>query len=118
MGSRISGKCAAYLVLADAVPETGWKMVLEGENENGRTVKFTHEDTPAQRRMSVFDVVVNNADCKGDHILAMGDGHRFGADQGLTFHSDHKLRTVPWGWNGAALAAEGLTGIDRVLRRV
>ena len=31
------------------------------------------------------------------------------------FHSGHKLRTVLWGWTGAALSAEELAGIDRVL---
>ncbi len=45
----------------------------------------------------------------------MADGHRFGVDHGLTFHSDHKLRTVPWCWIGETLNAEELTGIDRVL---
>ena len=97
------------------MPETGWKHVLEGEDENGRIVALIHEDTPALRRMAVFDVVVNNADRKGDHILAMADGHRYGVDHGLTFHSDHKLRTVLWGWMGDALSAEELDGIDRVI---
>ncbi|WP_105032407.1 SCO1664 family protein [Arthrobacter ruber] len=105
---------AADLVAADDVPETGWKQVLEGQDENGRIVALIHEDTPALRRMAVFDVVVNNADRKGDHILEMADGHRFGVDHGLTFHSDHKLRTVLWGWLGEALTAEELDGIDRV----
>ena len=63
-------------------------------------VALVHEDSPALRRMAVFDLVVNNADRKGDHILAMTDGHRHGVDHGLTFHSDHKLRTVLWGWAG------------------
>ena len=48
--------------------------------------------------MAVFDVVVNNADRKGGHVLAMPDGHRYGVDHGVTFHTDHKLRTVLWGW--------------------
>ena len=51
---------------------------------------------------------------QGDHILAMADGHRFGVDHGLTCHSEHKLRTVLWGWIGEALSAEELAGIDRV----
>ena len=66
------------LVPADEVPATGWKQVLEGEDESERTVALIHEDTPALRRMAVFDVLVNNADRKGDHILAMADGHRYG----------------------------------------
>ncbi|MET4060302.1 putative repeat protein (TIGR03843 family) [Arthrobacter sp. UYP6] len=103
------------LVPLDEVPATGWKQVLEGEDQSGRIVALIHEDTPALRRMAVFDVVVNNADRKGDHILAMANGHRYGVDHGLTFHSENKLRTVLWGWIGEALNAEELEGIDRVL---
>ncbi|GER21778.1 phosphatidylinositol kinase [Zafaria cholistanensis] len=105
---------AVDLVAADHVPETGWKRVLEGRDEDGRMVALVHEDSPALRRMAVFDIVVNNADRKGDHILAMPDGHRHGVDHGLTFHRDHKLRTVLWGWLGEALTAEERDGIDRV----
>ncbi|WP_104167320.1 SCO1664 family protein [Arthrobacter sp. SX1312] len=107
-------RSAVDLVAAARVPETGWKQVLEGQDEKGRMVALIHEDTPALRRMAVFDAVVNNADRKGDHILEMVDGHRFGVDHGLTFHSDHKLRTVLWGWLGDELTAEELDGIDRV----
>jgi uncharacterized repeat protein (TIGR03843 family) len=105
---------AVDFVASDDVPEIGWKNVLEGQDENGRMVALIHEDSPALRHMAVFDAVVNNADRKGDHILAMSDGHRHGVDHGLTFHSDHKLRTVLWGWLGDALTAEELEGIDRV----
>ena len=64
--------------------------------------------------MAVFDVIVNNADRKGDHVLAMEGGHRFGVDHGLTFHHEDKLRTVLWGWLGEPLTAEELDGIGRV----
>lgn len=105
---------AVDLMPADEVPETGWKHVLEGQDDAGRIVALVHEDTAALRRMGVFDVIVNNADRKGDHILAMKDGHRYGVDHGLTFHSEHKLRTVLWGWVGEELNANELEGIDRV----
>ncbi|MGP5164887.1 SCO1664 family protein [Arthrobacter rhombi] len=105
---------AMDLVATDQVPETGWKHVLEGRDQNGRMVALVHEDSPALRRMAVFDIIVNNADRKGDHILAMPDGHRHGVDHGLTFHRDHKLRTVLWGWLGEALTTEECDGIDRV----
>jgi uncharacterized repeat protein (TIGR03843 family) len=108
-------RTAVDLVAADDVPEIGWKHVLEGQDEKGRMVALIHEDTPELRRMAVFDVVVNNADRKGDHILAMSDGHRHGVDHGLTFHRDHKLRTVLWGWLGDKLTAEERDGVDRVL---
>jgi uncharacterized repeat protein (TIGR03843 family) len=105
---------AVNLIAADHVPQTGWKHVLEGRDENGRMVALVHEDSPALRRMAVFDVIVNNADRKGDHILALADGHRHGVDHGLTFHRDHKLRTVLWGWLGDALTADEEDGIARV----
>ncbi len=75
---------------------------------------FTEDDRQFLQPIALFDVLVNNADRKGDHILAMTDGHRHGVDHGLTFHRDHKLRTVLWGWLGDALTAEERDGIDRV----
>lgn len=102
------------LVPADQVPETGWRAVLEGEDQDGQRIVLVHEDTPVMRRMAVFDVIVNNADRKGDHVLAMAGGHRFGVDHGLTFHHEDKLRTVLWGWVGEPLTAEEMGGIGRI----
>lgn len=108
------GQNAVDLIAADNLTESGWKHVLEGQDENGQVMALVHEDTPELRRMAVFDVVVNNADRKGGHILAMPDGHRHGVDHGLTFHQDPKLRTVLWGWLGVALTDQELAGIERV----
>lgn len=108
------GQGPVDLVGADAVPDTGWLPVLNGRDEHDRQITLIHEDSPALRRMAVFDIVVNNADRKGAHILAMPDGHRHGVDHGLTFHVEHKLRTVLWGWLGDQLAPDELEGIERV----
>jgi uncharacterized repeat protein (TIGR03843 family) len=105
---------AGDLVPTDHVPATGWRSVLEGLDQDEQRITLVHEDTPALRRMAVFDVIVNNADRKGDHVLTMADGHRHGVDHGLTFHRDDKLRTVLWGWLGEALTAEERDGIERV----
>lgn len=105
---------AVDLVAVENIPESGWKQVLQGQDQHGGVVALIHEDSPALRRMAVFDVIVNNADRKGDHVLAMADGQRHGVDHGLTFHHDHKLRTVLWGWQGEALTPEETKGIDRV----
>lgn len=105
---------AVDLVAVENIPETGWKQVLQGQDQHGGVVALIHEDSPALRRMAVFDVIVNNADRKGDHVLAMADGQRHGVDHGLTFHHDHKLRTVLWGWQGESLTPEEAKGIDRV----
>jgi uncharacterized repeat protein (TIGR03843 family) len=105
---------AVDLVPADRVPDEGWRFVFEGSDEHDRPVALIHEDTRPLRRMAVFDIVVNNADRKGAHILEMPDGHRHGVDHGLTFHVEHKLRTVLWGWLGEPLAADEVAGIERV----
>jgi uncharacterized repeat protein (TIGR03843 family) len=102
------------LVASDAVPDEGWRTVFDGEDEYDRPVTLIHEDTPALRRMAVFDIVVNNADRKGAHILPMPGGHRHGVDHGLTFHVEHKLRTVLWGWLGDELSADELAGVAHV----
>jgi uncharacterized repeat protein (TIGR03843 family) len=105
---------AVDLLPTDEVPETGWRTVLEGTDDDDRPVSLVHEDSAALRRMAVFDIVVNNADRKGDHVLALPDGRRLGVDHGLTFHVEHKLRTVLWGWIGDELDADELDGLRRL----
>lgn len=105
------------LVPASEVP-SGWRTVLEGADEHGRAVTMIHEDSAALRRMAVFDILVNNADRKGGHILPLADGHRYGVDHGVTFHVEHKLRTVLWGWLGEDLVPEEVAGAEQVRSRL
>lgn len=93
---------AVTLVRAGAVPE-GYLTVLDALDDRDRAVTLIHEDTGALRRMAIFDVLVNNADRKGGHVLEMPGGHRHGIDHGVTLHHEPKLRTVLWGWGGTPL---------------
>lgn len=90
------------VVAPDRVPR-GWRRVLHAEGADGSPVVLAHADDDALRRMAVFDVVANNADRKGGHVLRDASGVVFGVDHGLTFNTDHKLRTVLWGWAGERL---------------
>jgi uncharacterized repeat protein (TIGR03843 family) len=54
--------------------EPGWIAVLQAEDHLGRPVVLVHRDHPRLRDMAVFDVVVNNADRKGGHVLLAPDG--------------------------------------------
>ena len=67
-----------------------------------------HADDPRLLRMAVFDVIVNNADRKGGHILAGVDGRVYGVDHGVSLHVQDKLRTVLWGWAGKPIDDETL----------
>lgn len=102
------------IVRPGAAP-AGCRHVFDGLDAHDTAVSLVHEDSPALRRMALFDVVVNNADRKGGHVLAMAGGHRHGVDHGLTFHVDHKLRTVLWGWLGEPLTEGEITGLQRLL---
>ena len=66
---------------------------------------FTLEVERAEefRRVALFDVVANNADRKGGHVLAGAAERVYGVDHGVCFHVQNKLRTVLWGWAGEPL---------------
>ena len=71
-------------------------------------------DTEGVRRLAVLDVLLNNADRKGGHVLAGLDGAVYGVDHGICLHHEDKLRTVLWGFLGEPLSVDMLA----VLRRV
>ncbi|HZA03867.1 MAG TPA: SCO1664 family protein [Propionibacteriaceae bacterium] len=100
------------LVPSAQVPAEGWFPCVQGLDADDQPVTVIHADTPDLKLLAVFDVLVNNADRKGGHILGSG-GRVFGVDHGVTFHTDHKLRTLLWGWAGAALDERELTAVRR-----
>jgi len=102
------------LVSPELPPAHGFRRVFAAIGDPDFPVAIDHEDSAELRRIAVFDVVVNNADRKGGHILEMAGGHRHGVDHGLTFHVDDKLRTVLWGWAGDELTDAERTGVGRV----
>ena len=105
---------AVDLVPVGKVPPD-FRHVLDAEDGRGNLVSLVHEASTPMRRMAVFDVLVNNADRKGGHVLAMADGHRYGVDHGVCFHTDHKLRTVLWGWAKERLHPEDRAGVETFL---
>lgn len=61
---------------------------------------FDESLKPQLARLSLFDCIVNNADRKGGHCLVDQSNRLWGIDQGLTFNTAHKLRTVIWDFAG------------------
>lgn len=111
---------AAYLISRclgwDLVPPTVLRE--DGPLGEGSLQLFIHHD-PAEhyftlymdrpdahdqlRRMAAFDIVTNNADRKGGHVLRSNDERIWGIDHGLCFAQDLKLRTVIWDFAGDRL---------------
>jgi uncharacterized repeat protein (TIGR03843 family) len=71
------------------------------------------EDRQRLRPVALFDLLINNADRKGSHILLDPDGHLWLIDHGLCFHEDDKLRTVIWDFTGEAVPAELLADLRK-----
>lgn len=108
------GAPPAVDVVVPGGQQPGQRVVLEARDETGRPVLLVHESSAALRRIALLDILVNNSDRKGGHVLSRGP-ERWGIDHGVTFHVEPKLRTVLWGWLGEPLAASESADIDRVL---
>ena len=104
--------------IVDVVPAgslpPGWLRVVDAMGFGGEEVTLTHRDDPDLRKMAVFDVVANNADRKGGHVLPLPGGGVRGVDHGLCFNVADKLRTVLWGWAGAAVQDEECEVLERL----
>jgi uncharacterized repeat protein (TIGR03843 family) len=95
------------------VPE-GWLGVLRARGNRGEPAVLVHADVPELQAMAAFDVVTNNADRKGGHVLCGTDGRVYGVDHGLCMHSEDKLRTVLWGWVGKRLPDPVVEKLERL----
>jgi uncharacterized repeat protein (TIGR03843 family) len=71
-----------------------------------------HADDIRLWRMAVFDVLVNNADRKGGHVLRGVNGDVYGVDHGVCLHVEDKLRTVLWGWAGKKIDDDTLEKVS------
>lgn len=96
----------------------GWLPILRARDLDGDEVVLVHADDPRLHRMAVLDVVLNNADRKGGHVLEGLDGNIYGIDHGICLHEVDKLRTVLWGWAGGPVEATLLTDLDKLVRRL
>lgn len=73
---------------------------------------------PQLERMVLFDVVTNNADRKGGHCLVDAQKHLWGIDQGLTFNTAPKLRTVVWEFAGQPIPDALMTDLEALCAKV
>lgn len=64
---------------------------------------FSTEDRARLKPVAAFDVIINNADRKGGHILVDAENHLWLIDHGVCFHAEDKLRTVIWDFAGQPL---------------
>ena len=110
-GSLANREYAAYLISEamqlNCVPPTilregpfgfGMVQLWIDIDEEIDLAELYRKDLDALRKLALFDVVINNTDRKIGHLLPIANGHIYGCDHGVTFHSEDKLRTVLWQW--------------------
>lgn len=80
-----------------------------------REVDAHHE---ALRTVAAFDLLANNADRKGGHLLVDRSHRVWAIDNGLSFHVEAKLRTVMWDFIGDEIPLSVVDGARRLVDSV
>jgi hypothetical protein len=73
---------------------------------------FSDSDRQRLRPVAVFDLLINNADRKGGHLIKDPSGHLWSIDHGVCFHHEDKLRTILWDYIGEEISAELIRNIE------
>ncbi|MEI7554931.1 SCO1664 family protein [Candidatus Chlorohelix sp.] len=115
-GTLYQRECAAYVVCRafgwSFIPPTiiregphgvGTMQLFIDADESRNLYDFRDEHEFEIQRITIFDLITNNADRKPGHFLLGMDGFVWGIDHGLCFNSVPKLRTVVWDYAGMPL---------------
>lgn len=90
--------------LVDVIPpqevDDAWLPVVMGVDQHGESVVVVHRDDPQLRAICLFDLLINNSDRKGGHLITR-QGKVWAVDHGVSLHVDPKVRTVLWGFANA-----------------
>jgi uncharacterized repeat protein (TIGR03843 family) len=89
------------------------QLFVDADNRHFLSEQSKFRDT--WMKVALFDVITNNADRKSGHCLFDSDNHIWVIDHGLTFNTDHKLRTVIWDFAGDPLPADLCGDVERAL---
>lgn len=137
-GTLCNRERAAFLVSQaagwDIVPPTvlvqgpqGWGSLQLFIEHDPNVHFFNFEDKPqlnaALKTICLFDVIINNADRKGGHVIQEDRGEAedrptvgrlWAIDHGIGFHAEPKLRSVIWDYAGEPIPDTLLAGLDRL----
>jgi len=67
------------------------------------------------QRICVFDLLANQTDRKSGHCLLGEDGNIYAIDNGLSFHTEFKLRTVIWEFGGEPIPSALLDDVEQFI---
>jgi uncharacterized repeat protein (TIGR03843 family) len=87
----------------DAPFGSGSVQLFVEHDPNIHYFNFRNTEIQTLRPVVLFDLLINNADRKGGHVILGKDNHIWLIDHGLSFNVDEKLRTVIWDFAGESL---------------
>ena len=92
---------------------TGSVQLYIEHNPEYHYFNFTETDRQRLRPVVIFDLLTNNADRKGSHVLIDPDQHLWAIDHGICFHAEEKLRTVIWDFAGEPIPENYIADLAR-----
>jgi hypothetical protein len=102
-----------FTILRDGPLGPGSLQIYIDHNPNYHYFNFKPADLERLRPAAFFDLLVNNADRKGGHILVQKRTRNlYLIDHGLCFHAEDKLRTVVWDFASEPIPAELLSALS------
>lgn len=102
-------------VLREDGPQGGGSLQLFIEVEpTHHYFTFSEDEKQLLRPAAVFDVLINNADRKGGHVMLVPEGRIQLIDHGVCFHEEYKLRTVIWDFAGEVIPQMLLHDLEKL----
>jgi uncharacterized repeat protein (TIGR03843 family) len=102
-----------YTVLRDGPLGPGSLQQYIDHNPTHHYFNFKPAEIERLRPVVLFDLLVNNADRKGSHILVEKRTRKlYLIDHGLCFHAEEKLRTVVWDFAGEPIPPDLLSALS------
>jgi uncharacterized repeat protein (TIGR03843 family) len=115
VSEALSWSFVPYTILRDEGPfGPGSLQQYIDYNPNYHYFTFKDEDKARLRPVVLFDLLLNNADRKGSHVIIQKRTRKmFLIDHGLCFHEEDKLRTVIWDFAGQPMPPELLADLEK-----
>jgi len=132
LGLLCKREAAAFIISEwlgwDLVPPTvfrsngplgqGSVQLFVDNNPERHYFSFNEKTKERLRPAAVFDLVINNGDRKGSHILLDDHDHLWLIDHGVCFHEEDKLRTVIWDFAGQPIREDLLNDLQRIIAKI
>ena len=104
---------AEVFLLPESELDPAHAVIAAFETPDNDEVFLTHRRSEQLRVIALLDVICNNADRKGSHLITVGETV-YAIDNGLTFHTEDKLRTVLWGFAAERLNAGEIAALRQL----